>query len=95
MKIFATEAAIEKLKKDIAKRGNHRIAVTGFGWGGPQFGLVPGEQQTDDYVEEFSGIKILVENMLIEKFEGFKIEYSNFWLTRGYYIQAMKYGSRC
>jgi hypothetical protein len=31
VKIFATEAAIEKLKKDIAKRGNHRIAVTGFG----------------------------------------------------------------
>ena len=30
-KYFATEAAIEKLKKDIAKRGNHRIAVTGFG----------------------------------------------------------------
>ena len=66
-----------------------------YGWGGPVFGLVPGEQQTDDYIEDYEGIKVVVENALIERFEGFNIEYSSFWLTRGFYIRALRYGSKC
>lgn len=31
MKIFATEQAIERLKKDIVKRGPYRITVVGYG----------------------------------------------------------------
>lgn len=95
VKIFATEQAIERLKKDIAKRGPYRITVVGYGWGGPQFGLVPGEPQDDDYMEDFSGIQIFAEKLLIDKFEGFKVDYSNFFLTRGYYVMAMRYGSKC
>ncbi len=95
MKIAMTEAAVKKLTEDSKKNETHRVIITSFGWGGPVFGLVPGELQTNDYLEEYMGIKIVVEQSLIEKFEGYRIDYSNFWLTRGFYIQAMRYGSRC
>ena len=95
VKISITEQALKKFKSDLSKQDTYRVIVKGYGWGGPQFGIVPGEQQTDDYVEDFEGIKISVESMLIETFGGFNIDYSSFWLTKGFYIQALIYGSRC
>lgn len=95
LKISATLDALTKFKKDAHKISVYRITITSFGWGGPVFGIVRGEQQTDDYVETFEGIKVVVENALVEKFGGFNIEYSNFWLTRGFYIRAQIYGSKC
>ena len=95
MKISLTEQTLKKFKKDLSAHQTYRIKVNGYGWGGPLFAIVPGEQQTDDYIEEYEGIKIVVENSLIETFVGFNVDYSNFWLTRGFYIQALNYGSRC
>ena len=93
--ISATPEALNKFQKDADKIQVYRITITSFGWGGPVFGIVRGEQQTDDYVESFEGINVVVEKTLIDKFRGFNIEYSNFWLTRGFYIRAQLYGSKC
>ncbi|MBM7561850.1 hypothetical protein [Fusibacter tunisiensis] len=46
-------------------------------------------------MEEVEGINIFADADLINAHLGFKIDYSSFILTRGFYIQALHYGSRC
>ena len=95
LKIALSDTAINKLVGDLNKRSTYRVTIVAYGWGGPTFALVPGEQESDDYIEEYKGIKILVQEMLIEKFVGFRIDYTHFFLARGFYIQALNYGSKC
>ena len=97
MKITVTEKAIQKLKGEILKKENNgfRINIRGIGWGGPVFDIVQDEQYENDYIEIIEGIKVLVSQENIEKFGGFEIDYSSFILTRGFYIRALRYGSRC
>jgi Fe-S cluster assembly iron-binding protein IscA len=49
----------------------------------------------DDYFNETNGIKVLVEKDLLKQFKGFKIDYSNSWLTKGFRIIPGAGGSRC
>jgi len=97
MKITVTENAIKKLKGETLKKENvgFRIMIRGIGWGGPVFEIVQAEQYENDYIEIIEGIKFLVSQDFIEKFGGFDVEYSNFILTRGFYIRALRYGSKC
>ena len=95
MKFTLTEKAIEKLKSEKNPHKGYRIKVMGVGWGGPTFGIVRDEQKENDYIEEIEGIYIFTDVELINAHLGFKIDYSSFILTRGFYIQALHYGSRC
>jgi len=97
MKIKVTESALNKLEKEAQKKNSNsfRVIIKGIGWGGPVFGVVPGEQQENDYVEVIKGIRVSASQEHIEKFGGFEVDYSNFILTRGFYIRALRYGSKC
>lgn len=95
MKISLTQSAIEKLKKESNPKSGYRINVIGIGWGGPKFGFVRDEQKENDYLEVIEGIKVFADTELIETHHGFKVDYSSFLLTRGFYVQALHYGSRC
>lgn len=37
----------------------------------------------------------MVDRSLVDQFGGFNIDYSGFWLTKGFFISAFQYGSRC
>lgn len=40
----------------------------------------------EDYVYEGNEFKLLVEKDILKQFNGFKIDYSKSWLTRGFRI---------
>ncbi len=95
MKFKLSEKAKTQLASDPNVTKAYRITVLGIGWGGPTFGLVRDEQKENDYFEEIEGIKLMVDRSLVDQFGGFNIDYSGFWLTKGFFISAFQYGSRC
>ena len=89
MKLNVTQAAIETIK-DIQANNNEdfksiRIHVAGFGWGGPNLGLVLDEQKENDEAFDIDGITFLVESEL-EAFGGFDVDYSNSARRKGFII---------
>jgi HesB-like selenoprotein len=67
---------------------HHRIHLQGIGWGGPVFTLVLDEQREDDYVENINGLKVLVNNDLIENYNEFEIDYTSRFLFKGFSVRT-------
>lgn len=93
--ISLSDKALDQLKSDSNVTKSYRVLVVGYGWGGPTFGLVRDEQKETDYKEEKEGITLLADESLIEQFGGFQVEYSSFWLTKGFFVTAKNVRSRC
>jgi len=87
--IEATKTAVEEIKKIIEKQDAKdkaiRVNVSGFGWGGPQLGLVLDEQNKNDYSQDIDGVTFLAGDDL-KHFEGFKIDYTNSFLRKGFVV---------
>lgn len=90
-----SEKALNAIQNDPHQEKKYRISVTGIGWGGPRFGIVRDEQKENDYVENIQGITFLVDQEIKDQFGPFQVDYSKFFLTRGFYVQSMSNGSRC
>lgn len=92
MKIKLTNRASEELKKILteknAKNQKIRINLKGIGWGGPSFNLALDEQKDDDEIMEVEGMTFLVSKKLLSQFQNFTIDYSKFFLQRGFSIYA-------
>lgn len=61
------KAALQRSGKDAV-----RFDIVGFGWGGPEFGIVLDEQRENDTVFEKYGVKFVVDkefDFLIEEVE--------------------------
>ena len=95
MKVKLSQSAIEKMNGTKMRKTGFRINVRGIGWGGPILGVVQGEQRENDYVTNVSGINIYVAEDLIGQYSGFDIEYSSFFLTRGYSVIPRQNKSKC
>jgi HesB-like selenoprotein len=59
---------LEKRNKDAV-----RLAIKGFGWGGPTFGVVLDEQNENDDALEVDGIKFVAEKDISFVFQGVKV----------------------
>ena len=90
MNIDITSKASEKLKNILEEKNTPsakvRIFLAGIGWGGPRFNLALDEQKENDKNYSEDGIHIIAEKNLVDQFKGFKIDYSNFFLTKGFSI---------
>ena len=90
MKIDITSNASGKLKNILEEKNTPsakvRIFLAGIGWGGPRFNLALDEQKENDKNYSEDGIQIIAEKYLVEQFKGFKIDYSNFFLQKGFSI---------
>jgi len=90
MNIDITNKASEKLKNILEEKNTPsakvRIFLAGIGWGGPRFNLALDEQKENDKNYSEDGIHIIADKNLIEQFKGFKIDYSNFFLMKGFSI---------
>jgi len=99
MKIITTDMAIKELENiKNSKNLNSmdvRIYIQGYGWGGPSFGIALDEHKENDYVVEVPSGKIVVENELIDIYDGFEIDYANSWLTKGFVVKPYVGGSTC
>lgn len=99
MKIMITDKAKDMINKTLnekdIKESNVRLYIKGVGWGGPTFGIALDEQKPVDYNEKIENINYIVEKDLLEKYGGFKIDYTNGWLYKGFKIMPMNGGSSC
>ena len=99
MNIKITDKAKEMIRETIDKKGVSdpviRIYIAGFGWGGPNFGIVLDEQKENDYKVKEDDISYVVEKDLIKKYGGFIVDYSKTWLYKGFRVQAQYGGSGC
>lgn len=99
MNINITEKAQIELDKVISKSDvtdkGLRIYIAGFGWGGPSFGLALDEQKDTDISVKAENIDFIIDEALTETYGGFKIDYTNDWLRKGFFITADRGGSSC
>ena len=90
MNINVTDKALNEIKKVIKEKNaaskKIRIFLAGIGWGGPTFNLALDEQKENDETYSENNVDFIADKSLIDQFSGFKIDYSNFFLQRGFLV---------
>ncbi len=91
MNIKVTNKALNEIKKVLKEKKSTskkiRIFLAGIGWGGPTFNLALDEQKENDEICSEDSIDFIADKSLIEQYRGFKIDYSNFFLQRGFLVR--------
>ena len=90
MNINITKKALFEIKKVLKEKNaaskKIRIFLAGIGWGGPTFNLALDDQKEDDEIYSEYSVDFVADKNLIEQYRGFKIDYSNFFLQRGFLV---------
>ena len=90
MKISVTNKALDEIKKVLKEKNTTskkiRIFLAGIGWGGPTFNLALDEQKENDEIYSENSVDFVADKSLIEQYRSFKIDYSNFFLQRGFSV---------
>ena len=92
MNINITNKAIVEVKKVLKEKNSTstskkiRIFLAGIGWGGPTFNLALDEQKENDEIYSEDYVDFIADKSLIDQYKGFKIDYSNFFLQRGFSV---------
>ena len=90
MNINITIKALDEIKKVIKGKNltskKIRIFLAGIGWGGPKFNLALDEQKENDEIYSEDSVDFVADKNLIDQYKGFKIDYSNFFLRRGFLV---------
>ena len=90
MNINVTNKALNEIKKVLKEKKSTskkiRIFLAGIGWGGPTFNLALDEQKENDKIYSEDSVDFIADKSLIDQFIGFKIDYSNFFLQRGFLV---------
>ena len=90
MNINVTNKALNEIKKVLKEKNatskKIRIFLAGIGWGGPTFNLALDEQKENDKIYSEDGVDFIADESLIEQYRGFKIDYSSFFLQRGFLV---------
>ena len=90
MNINITKNALTAIKKVLTEKNTTgkkiRIFLAGIGWGGPTFNLALDEQKENDEIYSEDSVDFVADKSLIEQYRGFKIDYSNFFLQRGFLV---------
>lgn len=88
---ISQDAAIE-LKKKIEEKGEEygiRVYIAGFGWGGPSFGMALDVPKEDDKVFEVEGVKIILDEEMVEYTPGFIIDYRNTYFGKRFSVESL------
>ena len=90
MNINITKNALTAIKKVLTEKNTTgkkiRIFLAGIGWGGPTFNLALDEQKENDEIYSEDSVDFVADKSLIDQYKGFKIDYSNFFLQRGFLV---------
>lgn len=75
MKFNIDENTSIALKKSLETKNKDavRVVIKGFGWGGPSFGVVLDEQQSEDDIYIENGIKVIADKEFSFLFDDAKI----------------------
>ncbi len=95
-----TDRAVEKVRQLMAKENKDghglRVAVQGGGCSGFQYGLsYEAEQQANDLVLEFDGLKVFVDGMSSMYLEQVTIDYLDTLSGAGFKIENSKSTGTC
>lgn len=93
MKLNITESAMKQLIDSGIKQ--MKVFISGFGWAGPTFGMVQGEPEDEDFIEEVNGVKFIIGKETSETVSILNIDYSNSWLRKGFSVYAGGQRGRC
>jgi len=90
MNIKVTNKALDEIKKVLTEKNTTsnkiRIFLAGIGWGGPKFNLALDEQKENDEIYSEDTVNFVADKNLIDQYTGFKIDYSSFFLQRGFLV---------
>ena len=90
MNIKVTNKALDEIKKVLTEKNTTsnkiRIFLAGIGWGGPKFNLALDEQKENDEIYSENSVNFVADKNLIDQYKGFKIDYSSFFLQRGFLV---------
>ena len=90
MNINVTNKALNEIKKVLKEKKSTskkiRIFLAGIGWGSPTFNLALDEQKENDKIYSEDSVDFIADKNLIDQYRGFKIDYSNFFLQRGFLV---------
>jgi len=90
MNINITKKALTEIKNVLKEKNTAskkiRIFLAGIGWGGPTFNLALDEQKENDEIYLEDSVDFIADRSLIEQYRGFKIDYSNFFLHKGFLV---------
>lgn len=75
MHVTLEESTKEALKQNLEKRNKSavRLSIKGFGWGGPNLGVVLDEQSENDEMVEIDGLKFVAEKDIAFVFDNVKL----------------------
>jgi iron-sulfur cluster assembly protein len=90
--ITISETAAAKVKELLEQQGktDHalRIFVRGMSCSGPAYGMaLDNEPRTDDAVEEFEGVRVLVDPLSAEYVEGAEVDYVDGLMGAGFTVK--------
>lgn len=95
-----TESAVDKIKEILAEEGDPnlrlRVFVQGGGCSGFQYGFTLDNDQTDDdFEQEYSGVKVLVDSMSWQYLQGSTINYKEELMGANFVIDNPQAVSTC
>lgn len=95
-----TESAVTKLKDILAEENNPavklRVFVQGGGCAGFSYGFTLDEAQNeDDFVQEYDGVKVLVDSMSWQYLQGSNINYKEELMGASFVIDNPQAVSTC
>jgi iron-sulfur cluster assembly accessory protein len=90
--ITITDTAASKVKELLEEQGKSdhalRIFVRGMSCSGPAYGMaLDDDPRTDDTVEEFEGVRILVDPVSAEYVEGAEVDFVDGLMGRGFTVR--------
>jgi iron-sulfur cluster assembly accessory protein len=90
--ITITDTAASKVKELLEEQGKSdhalRIFVRGMSCSGPAYGMaLDNDPRTDDTVEEFDGVRILVDPVSAEYVEGAEVDFVDGLMGRGFTVR--------
>lgn len=96
MQINITDVAKQELKKILDHKKTDkllRLYITGYGWGGPSFGIALDELKEGDEEIKIDNFNFIVGDELTDTYGKFTIDYSDNWMRRGFSIIPDRGGS--
>jgi iron-sulfur cluster assembly accessory protein len=90
--ITITDTAASKVKELLEEQGKSdhalRIFVRGMSCSGPAYGMaLDNDPRTDDTVEEFDGVRILVDPVSAEYVDGAEVDFVDGLMGRGFTVR--------
>lgn len=90
VKLNVTNTAIEQIKSIMEKKDAFdkkiRLYVSGYGWGGPSYGIALDEQHNEDKTQDIDGITFLVDENLVDQVDAFNVDYTKDWTGKGFRV---------